>query len=125
MALRQRREEFLYLTTTGRKTGQPREIEIWWLEHGGRYYILAENGHAAQWVKNIANEPRVRVRLGDREFTATARALDEERDAETCQLAQRLGREKYNWGGGLPVEVTPDQTALVRNSHIKADCGRG
>src|SRR5438132_181546 len=33
---------FLYLTTTGRKTGLPREIEIWFVEADGRLYILAE-----------------------------------------------------------------------------------
>jgi hypothetical protein len=26
---------YLYLTTTGRVTGQPREIEIWFTERGG------------------------------------------------------------------------------------------
>jgi hypothetical protein len=28
---------YLYLTTTGRVTGQPREIEIWFTEHGGHF----------------------------------------------------------------------------------------
>jgi deazaflavin-dependent oxidoreductase (nitroreductase family) len=100
--------QYLYLTTTGRVTGQPREIEIWFVESQGKLYILAEHFHKAQWVKNIERNPRVRVRLGDREFEATARALDEKRDADAWKLAQRLGREKYGWGDGLPVEITPD-----------------
>jgi hypothetical protein len=29
-------EQFLYLTTTGRKTGLPREIEIWFVELDSR-----------------------------------------------------------------------------------------
>ena len=100
---------YLYLTTTGRITGQPREIEIWFVERGGKLYILAEHFHKAQWVKNIERNPRVRVRLGKREFEATARALDQKRDAETWQIAQQLEREKYGWGEGLPVEIITDE----------------
>src|SRR5690242_10136386 len=100
--------QFLYLTTTGRKTGLQREIEIWFVAHAGRFYILAEHFHRAQWVKNILANPRVRVRLEGREFTATARLLDEQQDAPLYRLAQQLEREKYGWGDGLPVELTPE-----------------
>jgi deazaflavin-dependent oxidoreductase (nitroreductase family) len=100
--------QYLYLTTAGRVTGAPREIEIWFVESNGKFYVLAEHFHEAQWVKNIARDPRVRVRLGNREFEATARALDEQQDQATWQTAQRLSREKYGWGDGLPVEIIRD-----------------
>jgi deazaflavin-dependent oxidoreductase (nitroreductase family) len=100
--------QFIYITTTGRTTGLPREIEIWFVEAEGKYYILAEKFHEAHWVRNIAKDPRVRVRLGDRKFEATARALDSERDADAWRRAQELAREKYGWGDGLPVEIAPD-----------------
>ena len=99
--------QYLYITTTGRKTGLPREIEIWFVEYEGRYYILAEMFHRAQWVKNATHDPRVRVRVGDYNFEATARVLDEKRDEKAWQMAQRLAREKYGWGEGLPVEIIP------------------
>ena len=100
--------QFLYLTTTGRTTGQPREIEIWFVEARGKYYVIAEHRAKAQWVKNIQHDPHVRVRVGDRTFSATARALNPERDRETYRLAQQLEETKYGWGDGLPVEITPD-----------------
>ena len=100
--------QFIYITTTGRTSGLPREIEIWFVEAEGKYYILAEKFHNAHWVQNIAKDPRVRMRLGDRNFEATARALDEQRDADTWRMAQNLAREKYGWGDGLPVEIKPD-----------------
>jgi deazaflavin-dependent oxidoreductase (nitroreductase family) len=100
--------KYLYLTTTGRRTGQPREIEIWFVESGGRFYILAEQFHKAQWVKNIEHNRRVRVRIEDRNFEATARVLDEKRDSSLWKLVQALEREKYGWGDGLPVEITPE-----------------
>jgi deazaflavin-dependent oxidoreductase (nitroreductase family) len=96
---------YLYLTTVGRVTGQPREIEIWFVESKGKLYILAEHFHEAQWVKNIEHHAQVRVRVGDREFDGTARVLDPERDREAWQTAQRLANEKYGWGEGLPVEI--------------------
>lgn len=102
-------EQFLYLTTTGRISGLPREIEIWFVEAEGRYYILAEHP-TSHWVRNIENDSRVRVRVGDRTFEATARALDRTRDANKWELAQRLEREKYGWGDGMPVEITPSST---------------
>lgn len=98
-------EKFLYLTTIGRITGEPREIEIWFVESNGRLYILAEHFHKAQWVKNIERDSRVLVRVGDSEFEGTARALDAERDRAAWQTAQRLANEKYGWGEGLPVEI--------------------
>ena len=98
--------KFLYLTTTGRKTGQPREIEIWFVQSEGRFYILAEHFHKAQWVKNILRNPSVRVRIEDRDFEATARVLDEKKDATLWKRVQDLEREKYGWGDGLPVEIT-------------------
>lgn len=96
---------YLYLTTIGRTTGQPREIEIWFVESEGKFYILAEHFRGAQWVKNLEHNPRVRVRAGDREFDGTARVLDPERDRAAWQTAQRLANEKYGWGEGMPVEI--------------------
>lgn len=97
--------DVLYLTTTGRRTGLPREIEIWFVTNGETLYVLAEHFHKAQWVKNIERNPRVIVRLGDRRFSATARVLDQDADRAVWRRAQELEREKYGWGEGLPVEI--------------------
>jgi deazaflavin-dependent oxidoreductase (nitroreductase family) len=102
------RIEYLYLTTVGRISGRPREIEIWFVESQGKLYLLAEHFQDANWVKNIECNSRVHVRVGDREFDATARALDEGRDRETWLVVQNLFREKYGWGDGLPVEIVLD-----------------
>src|SRR6185295_16287089 len=72
--------KYLYLTTTGRITGKPREIEIWFVESEGKFYVLAEHLHDTQWVKNIKRDSRVRVRVGHRNSEATARVLDYNRD---------------------------------------------
>jgi deazaflavin-dependent oxidoreductase (nitroreductase family) len=99
--------QFIYVTTTGRVTGKPREIEIWFVELHGRLYIFAEHFFETQWVKNIQRDPAIRVRMRGREFASKARILDPELDASTWQMAQHLAREKYGWGEGLPVELAP------------------
>lgn len=99
--------KYLYLTTTGRISGKPREIEIWFVESQARFYILAEHLHETQWVKNIKRDARVHIRLGKSSFEATARVLDYNRDRKAWLTAQAFAREKYDWGDGLPVELTP------------------
>jgi deazaflavin-dependent oxidoreductase (nitroreductase family) len=99
------KNNFLFLTTTGRKTGLPREIEIWFVEADGRVYILAEHGYKAHWVQNILENPQVQVRLADEGWAGMARILEAEQDAEIFLKVRQLAREKYGWGEGLPVEI--------------------
>jgi len=97
---------FLYLTTTGRRTGIAREIEIWFTERGGRFYIIAEHRERAKWVRNIQANPRVCVRVGDRRFDATARLVVDEREPELAREVKALSEAKYGWSDGLVVEIT-------------------
>src|SRR5262249_10532230 len=97
---------YLYLTTIGRLSGEPREIEIWFVERNDKFYVLAEHFRNAQWVKNIERNPRVTVRIGAQIFEATARILDQEADRESWVEVQKLSTAKYGWGEGLPVEIT-------------------
>ncbi len=99
--------EFLYLTTTGRQSGVAREIEIWFTQVEGRYYIIAEHGERAHWVRNIQAEPRVRVRVGEEGVAAQARLVDAAAEPDLHATVQGLSRAKYGWGDGLVVELVP------------------
>src|SRR5690606_16681 len=68
--------DYCYLTTTGRKSGQPREIEIWFGADGGTLYLLSGGGDRSHWVRNILADPRVRVRVGEQTFAARARVVE-------------------------------------------------
>ena len=59
-----RRSTVLYLTTTGRRSGRPRRIEIWFTRRNRRYYVIAETGEDAQWVRNLRADPRVAWHVG-------------------------------------------------------------
>lgn len=97
----------LYLTTVGRKTGLPREIEIWFVVRCERFYLFAETREAAGWVKNIRRNPRVAVRMGERHSDATARVLDRHTDRKLWDQVTAMALRKYGWSNGLPVEITP------------------
>ena len=99
-------EPFLYLTTTGRKTGRRREIEIWFTERNGRFYVIAEYD-TSHWLQNLRVSSDVQVRVGTTSLAARARILDPEKDAELVRAIQGLSREKYGWGEGTVVELAP------------------
>jgi deazaflavin-dependent oxidoreductase (nitroreductase family) len=99
--------KYLYLTTTGRRTGRPREIEIWFTRHRGRHYLVAERGLAAQWVQNLLARPAVRARVGARSFRGRARVVDARAERALVAAVQRLSVAKYRWGAGLVVEIAP------------------
>ena len=95
--------EFLYLTTTGRRSGVAREIEIWFTRHERVHYVIAELGERAQWVRNLTQDPRVTVRVGDERFAARARVVPA--DTELAAEVRRLSEAKYGWGDGLVVAL--------------------
>ena len=45
--------KYLYLTTTGRLSGRPRRIEIWFTRQEGRYYLVAEHGRRVLRTKDL------------------------------------------------------------------------
>jgi deazaflavin-dependent oxidoreductase (nitroreductase family) len=100
-------EHVLYLTTVGRRTGLPREIEIWFVVWCERLYLFAETREAAGWVKNIRRNPNVAVRIGEWSGCATARVLDRHTDRKLWDQVAAVALRKYGWGDGLPVEITP------------------
>jgi deazaflavin-dependent oxidoreductase (nitroreductase family) len=100
-------KQVLYLTTIGRTTGLPRQIEIWFVVCRERFYLFAERGETAGWVKNIKRNPKVTVRIGEWQMDATARVLDRQADRKLWDQVTAMADRKYGWGEGLPVEITP------------------
>ena len=97
-------EAFCYIITTGRRTGHPHRIEIWFAaEPGSRtIYVLAGGRERADFVRNAMAQPRVAVRLGDEEVGATARVV--EPGTEEDARARRLILEKYQAPGSGDLE---------------------
>lgn len=101
---------YLYLTTTGRTSGNPHQIEIWFVEHDGAYYIVSGGRENSDWVKNIRANPAVTVSVGSREagaWAGTGRPLDPAEPDLTAAVRAKMNA-KYNWSDGLIVELRPN-----------------
>jgi deazaflavin-dependent oxidoreductase (nitroreductase family) len=93
-------EDYCYLTTTGRVSGKPREIEIWFALEGGSLYMLSGGRDRSGWVRNLLQDPGVGVRIADQRLPGRARIVDEPVEEA---LARRLLFAKYSsrYGGDL------------------------
>jgi deazaflavin-dependent oxidoreductase (nitroreductase family) len=114
-------EAFCYLTTTGRVSGDPHTIEIWFAldpDDATRMAMMAGGGRKSDWVRNLEQTPAVSIKLGTLAYPAMARIVtpDEPEDA----LIRRLLVEKYrspsepldDWGRtALPILFTLHPTA--------------
>jgi deazaflavin-dependent oxidoreductase (nitroreductase family) len=66
------------LETAGRRTGKPRRNPVGNGLQGDTFWIVADHGHHADYVKNIKANPRVRVRVGGRWRSGTAHVLPDD-----------------------------------------------
>lgn len=86
--------DYCYLTTTGRVSGAPRRIEIWFGTDDGRtLYLMAGGCTKANWVRNLQRNPAVTMEVGEVVYAATARIVVEQSEDA---LARRLLLEKYS-----------------------------
>lgn len=99
--------EFLYLTTTGWKTGRAHEIEIWYVAHDGRCYVVAEHGTRAHWGQNIQRDPAVRFCVGKQTYQGRGRIVRREDEAALAAAVAARMDAKYDWSDGLIVELAP------------------
>ena len=86
----------LLLTTTGRRSGEPRTCALIYLKDGERLVVVASNGgsdHPPSWLLNLQAHPHVRVQIGLNKFSARASVASAE---ERKRLWPRVNR--HNMG---------------------------
>jgi deazaflavin-dependent oxidoreductase (nitroreductase family) len=86
-------DDYCYLTTRGRVSGRPHEIEIWFARDGATLYVMAGAGDRSDWVRNLVAEPAVTVRVRGVTFAATARVVAAGTDEDA--LARRIVTDKF------------------------------
>ncbi len=98
--------QFLYLCTTGWKSGRRHRIEIWFVEHDNRYYVMSEESEHAHWVQNIIHNSKISFSAGGEAFAGSGRVV-ESKDPAAAKV-KKLMKAKYGWDRGLVVELMPE-----------------
>ena len=98
------------ITTTGRRTGDPRRIEIWCHLMDGQLYLAASPGPRS-WYANLYANPQVSLHL-KADIPVRARPITGE--AERRDVFTRLSEQStFRQGQGLDVETWVRGSKLV------------
>ena len=97
-------EQYCYLTTSGRVTGRPHRIEIWFALEGDAVYLLSGGRDRSDWVKNLRKTPEVTVELGSSVFSGRARVVEDaaERGRSSTTSTRRATEATSPAGGARP-----------------------
>lgn len=95
--------ENCYVTTKGRRTGNPHEVEIWFGVVDDTLYLISGNGPKADWFQNAIANPDVRVRIERDRRDGIARVVT---DAVERRSVGELMGAKYPWNGDPSIGLT-------------------
>ena len=85
-----RGSKILLLTTTGRKSGEPRTTPLIYESDGDRYVIVASKGGAPEhpgWYRNLDQDADVELQVKDEVFRARAHTAEGDERERLWQLA--------------------------------------
>jgi deazaflavin-dependent oxidoreductase (nitroreductase family) len=85
--------DFCYLTTTGRVSGKPHRIEIWFVLSDETVYLMAGDRDRSDWVRNLMATSDVELEIGGRKRATRGRVVAGDGDEDA--LARRMMLEKY------------------------------
>jgi deazaflavin-dependent oxidoreductase (nitroreductase family) len=112
----------LLLTTTGRKSGEPRTAPILYLAQGANMILIDTNGGNEKlpgWSHNLRAKPLAEVEIGRRKLTVTARVAtgDERTELWSACVDQYAGFDDYvKW-----LERTPSVWVLEPVAKARSD----
>jgi deazaflavin-dependent oxidoreductase (nitroreductase family) len=87
-----RKEQFVYLTTIGRKTAKEHTVELWFALGKEEEVYLSHEGPRTDWMKNLVKHPRVKARIGKQTFEANAKI---EKSGSHREEGKKALYEKY------------------------------
>jgi deazaflavin-dependent oxidoreductase (nitroreductase family) len=124
------------LETIGRRTGRPRRTPICDGLDGETFWLVAQRGRRADWVRNIEANPRVRVKVASwprtRWLAGTARILDDDdprerqRSIGRANLARRVcvGASGAMDTSPLTVRIDLDKQRTLPGARLPTRKGR-
>ena len=127
---------YALLETVGRKTGKPRRTPVGDGRVGNQFWIVAEHGVKAGYVRNIQTNPRVRLKLREgvrvRWHNGTAHLLPEDdprerqrwlagqlpSSAANARIVRLLGRDCLRcgliWTGDYRVDSVKPRSGILK-----------
>jgi deazaflavin-dependent oxidoreductase (nitroreductase family) len=88
------------LETRGRRSGLARRTPVVAMLRGDTFWLVAENGRRAGYVRNLEADPRVRVKVRGRWRSGTARVLpDDDPRARLRRTGRPLLGRVVGWFG--------------------------
>jgi F420H(2)-dependent quinone reductase len=87
----------LLLTTTGRKSGQPRTAPVLYLADGDRFVVIntnAGNEKTPAWSLNLRADPKAEVEVGRKKVAVRARLAEGD---ERADLWRRHSEQYSGW----------------------------
>jgi len=99
------------LTTRGRRSGEPREVTIWFALGPGTVYLTGSATHP-HWCRNLQASPEVSVRIGSETLPGIARVVEDPDEADAVRqrfvkryLMARLSRPFGGYQDSIPVVI--------------------
>jgi len=83
------------ITVTGRKSGRPVSIPVWFVSDDDKLYLLPVKGSDTQWYKNVLKNPSLRIDAGGSDAELKAVPIT---DAEPVASVVEKFRGKYGPG---------------------------
>ena len=99
------------ITTTGRRSGEPRRVEIWMLDVDGRFFITGTPGPRG-WLANLRADPHLTVHLKRHAHTDLDAVATEVTDAPTRRLVlEHLTARWYR--GQVPLDELIETAPMI------------
>lgn len=67
-----------HLTTIGRKTGQPRTVELRLLYFNGNFYATSSRVEGKHWCQNMIKNPAVEIRAKGEKLSCTTKQVTDD-----------------------------------------------
>jgi deazaflavin-dependent oxidoreductase (nitroreductase family) len=97
-----------WLTTIGRRSGQPRNVAVGFVDQPDGSILVAATGIRVDWAANLLAEPRLTVEIADRRFTAIAEELEQpDHGRAVAALILRYGTPSEGLGHGHSFRLRP------------------
>jgi deazaflavin-dependent oxidoreductase (nitroreductase family) len=85
-------DTLIEITVTGRTSGRPISLPIWFTLDGQTLYLIPVKGSETEWYKNLRKTPTIQLSAHNKTLTTSARFLTDQ--AQLDQVLERF-REKY------------------------------